>query len=860
MPNSIDPAPTSVDTPPPSDLAPQLTRAVDAVAALRDGWSRRYTEVVCDVAVSADPEGKGVHLTGTVLLPAQRSAIVTQVRAAVDAVPVTAEIEALIERASHAGWASPASAVCDVRARPGGDLATQLVAGDPPARRLARRGAWWAVELADGTVGWVRVADLVDAPDGRTPPDVATWRADYAGMPPVEAPPAEVWQAALAPWLSTPYVWGGSSPGGIDCSGLTQRLYRRVMGIGLPKHSRDQVRAGRRIGREALAVGDLVYLTHVQRGIGHVGVVVHDDPVAVAHASFDADAVVVEELGEMLGRYRWRGGRRFTRRIDGATQRIDKRIHGLSGLDRLAGEGIGESVGRGGGGDEGSGAGEWSDLSRGAGDLERRAQWDALRALADRDVHVVGVAGTEGAAVARFLWAEGVRRLTVHDFQPEDEVERAFRRMHVGMAAEERDRVWRELAALPIERRFGERYLGGIETADVIFASQAWYLYPPNLPKLSDLRAAGVPFRGITELYFDLAPARILAVTGSNGKSTTSRLIETIMRLTGQTIYYAGNERRSTQVLDKLRRMGPEDWLILEISNRHLIDLDPHPRIGVVTNVLPNHLEEHGGSFDAYAAVKRKLVGRQGAADFAVLNADNPVTRAMAGGLDGQVFWFSRRGTVDRGAWLAEGRICLRREVDAPAVDAGPIGAARVPGEHNVENVLAAALASWLAGAQPDAIRRGIAMFRGLRHRLQFVWGVRGVAYYDDLNSTTPQATIAALAALDPPIVLIAGGDDKGLDFEDLARHIVARVRRLVLLPGPGSDRIEAAVRAVDVAGGREIDRFDTLPEALADIVAEARSGDKVLLSPACPFFFSQHYLAGGEELGFRALLRDLTT
>jgi UDP-N-acetylmuramoylalanine--D-glutamate ligase len=460
----------------------------------------------------------------------------------------------------------------------------------------------------------------------------------------------------------------------------------------------------------------------------------------------------------------------------------------------------------------------------------------------------------------------------VHDFQPEDQVEAAFKRMHVGMPAAERERVWRELAALPIERRLGSRYLEGIDAAEVIFASQAWYLYPPNLPMLADCRAAGVPFLGITQLYFDLAPARILAVTGSNGKSTTSRLVETILRLAGRTIYYAGNERRSTQVLERLRTMQPSDWLVLEISNRHLIDLDPRPEIGVITNVLPNHLDEHGGSFEAYTAAKRKLVGRQGPHDAAVLNMDNPTTRAMADGLASQVFGFSRRGEVERGAWLAGGRIQLRREAGGAVVDAGPIAAARIPGAHNEENVLAAALAAWLAGADVDAIRRGIAMFRGLRHRIQFVWGARGVAYYDDLNSTTPQATIAALSALTPPIVLIAGGDDKGLDLEDLARHVVARVRRLVLLPGRGSDRIEAAVQQQirsetrletrsEVDGeGLAIDRFDSLPDALAAVVADARTGDQVLLSPACPFFFSQHYLAGGDEFGFRAILRDLTT
>ena len=286
--------------------------------------------------------------------------------------------------------------------------------------------------------------------------------------------------------------------------------------------------------------------------------------------------------------------------------------------------------------------------------------WESLAGLAERSVHVVGLASTEGAAMTRFLWAEGVHDLTVHDLQPEAEVARAFRRLHVGLPRAARDAVWAELEALPIRRRFGPRYLEGIETAGAVFAGQAWFLYPPNLPRLAAVRDAGVPFHSLAELYFGLAPARILAVTGSNGKSTTSRLAEAMLRQTPANVCYAGNERRSVQVLDRLREMGPDDVLVLEISNRQLTDIAPRPRIGVITNVLPNHLDEHGGSFAGYAAVKRRLVASQGPGDAAVLNADDAASRDLAPGLAGDVYWFSRLGPVARGAWLTGGRILLR--------------------------------------------------------------------------------------------------------------------------------------------------------------------------------------------------------
>lgn len=488
--------------------------------------------------------------------------------------------------------------------------------------------------------------------------------------------------------------------------------------------------------------------------------------------------------------------------------------------------------------------------------------WAELQALADREVHVVGLASTEGTAMVRFLWSEGVRRLTAHDFQPPERLEATFRRFHVGMPPAERERVWQELSELPITRRLGPHYLEGVGAAEVLFVGQAWNLYAPNLPALTRLQAAGVPFHGLTELYFDLAAAPILAVTGSNGKSTTSRLVESILRQTGRTIYYAGNERRSVQVLDRLRAMQPEDWLVLEVSNRQLVDLSPDPAIGVVTNILPNHLDEHGGSFEAYAAVKRRLVAGQSRGGVAVINADDPPSRQLAGGLPGQVIWFSRRQPVERGAWLEDGHIRLRRAAGSVAVDGGPVAAARLAGAHNEENVLAAAAAAWWAGAGVPEIQAGLRSFRGLRHRMQLVWSAGGVDYYDDLNATTPQATVAALQALPGPVVLIAGGDDKGLELGELAERIAAHVRRLVLLPGPGSERLAAAVtaaRAGAAGPGPAVDRFHTFRDAVADVVATARPGETVLLSPAGPFFFSRHYLGdGAEETGFRALLREL--
>ncbi|MCB9175565.1 MAG: UDP-N-acetylmuramoyl-L-alanine--D-glutamate ligase [Caldilineae bacterium] len=832
---------------PGQDAQDALQRVRAALSAQRRDWIDRYGEAVCELEVGFADGSSGTipRIVGQVLVPAQRAVVASLVDGLLGGREFALAIEALTELEGHLGWCMPAGACLDVLARPEGPLATQLLPTDPPARRLARRGDWWALELADATVGWSHAADLRDS-DG--PGDLASWRAAWRGA--WLQPDDLAWRRAVLPWLGTPYRWGGNSPEGIDCSGLSQRVFRKAAGIGLPKHSRDQLRAGRRVAREALAPGDLVYLTHRERRIAHVGIVLDGPERPIANASFDANAVVIEPLDRMLERYLWRGARRFD-----AVPTSDSRRprptpkHPASQPTEPAGQ---------------RSADQPAGMAAPASILTaRQRRRDAIRALSAAPVHVVGLASTEGAAMLRFLWSEGLRDLTVHDLQPADAIEAAFMRMHVGLPRLAREALWRELGSLPVERRFGERYLEGIDAAEAIFAPQAWYLYPPNLPVLAELKAAGLPFLGLMGLYFDLAPAATLAFTGSNGKSTSSRLAETILRLTDQRIYYAGNERRSVQVLDRLDGMRPEDWLILEVSNRHLKEIAPRPRIGVVTNVLPNHLDEHDGSFEAYAAVKARLLVEQGADDLAVLNADNPATLAMAQTLSSQVFLFSRLGEVPRGAWLdPAGRIKLRRSPRGQVVDAGPAAASRLPGAHNQENILAAALASYLAGASPEQIQRGIGMFRGLRHRCQFVWAAEGVSYFDDLNSTTPRASMAALEALPGPINWIAGGDDKGLDYEDLARLATRRCRRVLLLPGAGSDRLAEAMQRVGAqsSAGLEVLRPANLREAVARSVALAEPGDTVLLSPACPFFFSLHYLTEGDrEAGFKSLLRELT-
>jgi len=844
---------------------PDIEAAGAAIEALKADWQERYGEVVCSVAArAAGPGGDdgAPILEGAVLVAGQRDAIR---RAVAPLAPDWSErITVLAEVDSGLGWAQGREAILDLRAAADADaLASQWVSGDPPLRILAERGDRRAVQAADGTVGWVMADDLTPlATDAQAVPGeaVARWRRDFEGHWSSPAPGA--WRAAVAPWLGTPYRWGGSSRKGTDCSGYVQRLVRQVAGLGLPKHSADQARCGVRVASADLLPGDLLYLSHRQRRIAHVALVIEplDGERWVTHANIDGGGVCIEALSTLLERYALRSLRRLGAEAAppvgssagsvapaaSSPKAADPRLPGARRPGAIAAP-------------RGPVTQSLVPLNL---PLQRdpRAGWAWIESLRGREVHVVGFTSAEGAAVTAFLWQEGVRRLVLHDLAEGEAAPKAFAAAHVGLEPDERRRRWAALAALPVARRQGAAYLEGVAEADEVFVGQAWYLYPRNLEQLEPLERSGRTLHGLMELYFRLSPAPIVAVTGSNGKSTTSRWVEHILRQGGApeglgNIHFAGNERHSVQVAGLLRQMDGRDRLVLEVSNRHLRGYGPRPEIGLITNVLPNHLDEHGGSLEAYVAVKRRLVASQDSRGQAVLSADDPLSRGLALGLAGQVLRFSLGGEVSRGAWAQDGRLWLRLRADADPWPLLPIERVSLPGAHNRANALAAAATAALAGASLEQIRRGLASFRGLRHRLQLVWQAGGIDCFDDLNSTTPQATLAALDALLAPVVLIAGGQDKGLDLTVLAARLERRARAVLLLPGEGSDRLEAAL----AAAGRRAERVEDLEAAVRRGLALAHPGDALLLSPALPGFFHLHYLANGREEGFRAVLRRLT-
>jgi UDP-N-acetylmuramoylalanine--D-glutamate ligase len=447
-----------------------------------------------------------------------------------------------------------------------------------------------------------------------------------------------------------------------------------------------------------------------------------------------------------------------------------------------------------------------------------------------KNIHVLGAAGTEGSAVIDFLMRSGVSTLTAHDLNAGGAFEAEFDRTHIWLGSTDRAAALARLRAYPIAFHTGERYLEGIERADLIFVPQSWFRHPRNKP-VHALRDRGVPLSSMTHLFFETAPCPIIGVTGTNGKFTVAYLIHQMLARGGHRAHFSGNDRSHVPMLYYVDRLRATDWLVLEISNRQLVGLPYSPQIGVLTNIAPHHLDDHG-TLEAYIDIKRALFAHQGPGDMAVLNGDNPYTRAMAATVP-RPHLFSRLRAERPGAYLEGGRAVIARDGFEQTVPLQPMA---VQGPRMIENALAALLAASLAGASAPAMAEVLADFRGLPYRARLAGERSGVRFIEDSLATNPAAAAAAVAEMDRPFVLIAGGARpraSAEDFTPLRAALAGSPVRAILLIGATAPLLEDALHAL----GGPIERPGTLEAAVARAREIARPGDAVLFSPACESF-----------------------
>jgi len=352
---------------------------------------------------------------------------------------------------------------------------------------------------------------------------------------------------------------------------------------------------------------------------------------------------------------------------------------------------------------------------------------------------------------------------------------------------------------------------------------------PLDTPELVQAKALGRPVIGELELAARFLKGHTLAVTGSNGKTTTTTLLGEILSDAGLPTLVGGNI--GVPVVGLIESSSDETWSVLEVSSFQLEStVEFHPSIAVILNITPDHLDRHG-TFENYCAAKERIFARQTSQDCLVLNADNTPCEAAATRSAATVYWFSVEHPVSRGAWLEQGFVVYRPAADAPTERVMPLGAIPLKGEHNVENVLAAVVAARLAGVSADQICRTVEKFQAVEHRLEYVATRRGVEYYNDSKATNVDATSKAIAALSGGIHLILGGKDKHSDYTQLEGLLRDRVRAVYTI-GSAAAKIESHLRGV-VA----IRSCETLQKAVAAAALAARPGEVVLLAPACSSF-----------------------
>ena len=434
---------------------------------------------------------------------------------------------------------------------------------------------------------------------------------------------------------------------------------------------------------------------------------------------------------------------------------------------------------------------------------------DYLAGLKGKSVAVIGI-GVSNTPLIKMLLRAGIQA-TACDRN---------RREEFGGLAE-------ELESLGAELRLGPDYLKGLDH-DVIFRTPGMR---PDVPELLTAQAKGSTVTSEMEVFFQVCPCHIIAVTGSDGKTTTTTIIAGLLREAGYHTFLGGNIGKP--LLADVDGMEPDDYAVLELSSFQLMTMDRSPGIAVVTNLAPNHLDVHK-SMDEYIAAKENIFTHQSPNGKAIFNFDNEITRSLVESAPGQAVLFSRRQALSQGVCLRDGAICVAGSDGVRPVL--PLDGILLPGDHNVENYMAAIAA--VDGLVPDeVIRQFAAKFAGVEHRIELVRTLNGVRYYNDSIASSPSRTIAGLRSFREKVILIAGGYDKHIPFDVLGPEVTAHVKYLVLT-GDTADQIADAVRSCpDYQGTPPISKYEDFSAAVLAAHSMAQPGDVVLLSPACASF-----------------------
>ncbi len=438
----------------------------------------------------------------------------------------------------------------------------------------------------------------------------------------------------------------------------------------------------------------------------------------------------------------------------------------------------------------------------------RAREWGGKR------VTVLGLA-RQGTALVRYLAREGAE-VTVSDLRQADALRETLAL----------------LEGVPARYVLGEHPSSILDGADLLCLSGG---VPIDAPVVKRARERGLALSNDAQIFIERCPALVVGITGSSGKTTTSTLVGRMLQQDGFRTWVGGNIGRP--LVDQLGEVQEGDRVVLELSSFQLELMTTSPNVAAVLNVTPNHLDRHK-TMEAYTAVKRRIVDFQAQDGLAVLSYDDAGARALAPAVRGRLAFFSAQGEVpgETGAFLRDEVLVLRLEGDEHSVCRSD--EIKLLGRHNVWNVLAALVLAGSAGASVEAMRQAATSFTGVEHRLQLVRTWHGARYYDDSIATAPERTVAALRSFDAPIVLLAGGRDKDLPWDEMARVTLRRARYVVAF-GEAAELVERVIGEWESRewesrerGLEGVMRVGTLEEAVEEAARVARPGDVVLLAP----------------------------
>lgn len=434
-----------------------------------------------------------------------------------------------------------------------------------------------------------------------------------------------------------------------------------------------------------------------------------------------------------------------------------------------------------------------------------------MKAWWKKHILIIGAA-RQGLSLARFMVDQGAD-VIINDQRPIEQMASALK----------------TLSGFPVRWYFGGHPFELLDEVDLVCISGG---VPLSLPLVLEAKQRGIPLSNDSQIFMEMVPCMVIGITGSAGKTTTTtmvgRMAENAVK-PEQKAWVGGNI--GTPLIDQINRIKSDDLVVLELSSFQLELMTLSPQIGVILNITPNHLDRHG-TFEEYRAAKARLIEFQHPKDIAVLNRDDPATWGLAESVRGKLITFGQerppQGKV--GVFLQKEMICLTD--GSKVIEIMPTGAVLLRGQHNLFNVMAACAIAWAAGFPVSAMRAGVEGFTGVAHRLEFVRSFKGANWYNDSIATAPERTIAAIRAFDEPLVLLLGGRDKNLPWEDLAVLIHERVDHCVVF-GEAAEKILGSI-GNQQAGQRPytITRCGRLEDAVKAAATVVEPGDIVLLAP----------------------------